>query len=188
MSPSVPSSVPPSVPPTAPSSAAAGYPSIEDAVAAALDRMAIDERFVGSCDGAPTETVCGGRLAEVAGMYAWSVGYAGTDFLLGTVVARLDAAGWHPVLFDPGAIVAAGSAVVGGTGDCLPLRGEPVRDSVQLACLPDGARVDLTGVTAVADGYLWAETQGGGWLPSRWLCGPACEGVPDTVWSFEPAR
>jgi hypothetical protein len=182
-----PQPTPPPLPPSPSAQPVAGYPSIEDAVAAALDRMAVDERFGGACDVAPANTVCGGRRTQVAGLDAWAIGYSGSDFLLGTVVVRGDAGGWHPVLFDPGTVLEAGPAVVGGSGECVPLRAEPGRAATRLACLPDGARVGLTGVMTVADGYLWAAADGGGWLPSRWLCGADCEGVPDTVWSFEPA-
>ena len=184
-SPAPPTPSPTPAPPTP--SAAPGYPTIEDAVAVALARMALRERFAGDCDAAPLDTICGGQLAEIDGLYAWGVGYTGTDWSLGTVVVRQDGAGWHPVLFDPGSIVAVGTAVVGGTGSCASLRTEPRRDAGELACLPDGARVELSGVMTVANGYLWAAVEAGGWLPARWLCGPDCEGVPDTVWSFEPA-
>lgn len=186
----IPTAPPTAIPTTVPSptpAAEPGFPTIEDAIAAALARMALPERFAGDCDAAPLETICGGQLARLGDLYAWGVGYTGTDWVLGTVVARRDAAGWHPVLFDPGTIVSAGTAIVGGTGGCLPLRAEARRDAAQLACLPDGARVQVTGVMAVADGYLWVAAEGGGWLPGRWLCGPGCEGVPDTVWTFEPA-
>jgi hypothetical protein len=176
----------PSPAPSEPATPAAGYPSISDAVAAALDRMAIAERFAGPCDGAPADTICGGQRGQVGRAFAWTIGYTGTDFLLGTVVVREDAGGWHPVLFDPGTLVGAGPAKVGGTGGCLPLRAAPARDATQLACLPEGSSVRLAGEMSAADGYLWAAAEGGGWLPARWLCGPACEGVPNTVWSFEP--